>query len=221
MRAGSRFTVVLICLAAALESVSCGVPLDDHPRAIQSAVSTTTSPDLPPANGVRTFLYYIVDESLVPIPATVPDGQVSTLLSELLKPSVRSYADIQLRTAIPSGTMLLSASQKGTLLTVDLSSEFENLVGVSRQRALGQIVMSVTQVGTISQVRFKINGEDVQVTSPLRGDVSTVEACDYKSMLSTADQFTAAASDKEPLLVEVVVRTLEVRRNEIDRRCTK
>lgn len=202
---------VIITLAVAV--TACGIALDSNPRRMDLAVSTTTTTEGNEVGDQTVILYYGLDESIVPLPAQVPDDQISTLLRQLLKAPSKSTDDSVLRSSIPSGTRLRSATQRGTVLVVDLSEDFGNVVGPSRQKAIAQIVLSATQLDRIREVRFRIDGEDIQVPSPTRGDVDTVSACDFKGMLATVDQVTDAD------LGEKTVIPLVFRRDRLSRVC--
>lgn len=215
LRSSRRFAVgpaTAVTLAALVLS-SCGISMDSTPRGMELAVSTTTTIENNEVGDQTVILYYGLEESIVPVPAQVPDDQVSTLLRQLLKPPPKDDTDSQLRSSIPSGTRLRSATQRGTVLVVDLSEDFGNVVGASRQKAIAQIVMSATQLDSIREVRFRIDGEDIQIPSPTRGDVDTVSACDFKGMLATVDQVTDAD------LGEEIVIPLVFRRDRLSRVC--
>lgn len=201
-RAMTRWTVSTVATLAALVmlATSCGISLDSEPRSMDLVVSTTTTTEAAEAGDQTVILYYGLDESIVPVPAHVPDDQVSTLLRQLLKPPPKDGEDSLLRSSIPAGTRLRSATQRGTVLVVDMSEDFGNVVGASRQKAIAQIVLSATQLDRIREVRFRIDGEDIQVPSPTRGDVDTVGACDFKGMLATVDQVTDADLGEETVI---------------------
>lgn len=196
---------VAVAIAATLLVASCGISLDTTPRSMDLAVSTTTTTEPTEVGDQTAILYYGLDESIVPLPAQVPDDQISTLLRQLLKPPPKEFDDSLLRSSIPAGTRLRSATQRGTVLVVDLSEDFGNVVGPSRQKAIGQIVLSATQLDRIREVRFRIDGEDIQVPSPIRGDVDAVNACDFKGMLATVDQVTDADMG-EDIVIPLVFR---------------
>lgn len=204
---------IVTLLVPVLVLTSCGISMDPRPRSMEMAVSTTTTTEPTEIGDQTVILYYSLEESIVPVPANVPDDQISTLIRQLLKPPPKDDTDSQLRSAIPSGTRLRSATRRGTVLVVDLSEDFGNVVGASRQKAIAQIVMSATQLDSIREVRFRIDGEDIQIPSPTRGDVDTVSACDFKGMLATVDQVTDAD------LGEEIVIPLVFRRDRLGRVC--
>jgi hypothetical protein len=96
---------------------------------------------------------------------------------------------------------------------VDLSRAFEDLVGPAKQQAIGQLVLTATGFPGISDMRFLVGGEPIQVASPTRGDTATVDDCDFASLLPTE----SAAGELG--LPEQSVNLLRVRRAELTARC--
>lgn len=201
-------------LTATVVPAACGIALDKHPRAIETSVSTTTTSEAPHDGGTDAMLYFVLDEALVPAPVQVSDRDPSTMIRELLNPPPKTvHSKPPLRSAIPSGTSLGSATARGRVLIVDLSNEFGNVVGTPRQKAVAQIVLTVTEGGIFQEVRFQIEGKDIQVPSPERGDVSTANACDFAGLLATKDQAGAAK------LSQASVDPLDARRTKLEEAC--
>ena len=48
--------------------------------------------------------------------------------------------------------------------------------------------MTATEFPDVDSLRFEVNGKVLQVTSPTRGDTTTVNACDFALLLPTAEQ---------------------------------
>ena len=68
--------------------------------------------------------------------------------------------------AVPARTRLLGIGIRNGVATVDLTSEFQDGAGSqSMQMRLGQIVYTLTQFPTVLKVRFRLDGEDVNVFS--------------------------------------------------------
>jgi hypothetical protein len=97
---------------------------------------------------------------------------------------------------IPTGTRLLGTSQEGTVLNVDVSKEFDNLVGTGRSQATAQIVMTATDLPGIDQVSLSIEGQSTQVFSQVRGDTDQVGACDYVGLLPSEDTLASWPLDR-------------------------
>ena len=98
-------------------------------------------------------------------------------------------------------------------MLVDLSKEFENVVGPSRQQAIAQMVLTATEFPEVRSLRFLVDGKPVQVTSPTRGDTTTVTDCDYRSLLPTADEVAKADLDA------ATTERLNLRRESLEQRC--
>ena len=61
------------------------------------------------------------------------------------------------------------------------------MIGASRQLAIGQIVLTVTELAGITEVTFQIDGDPQRVSSPVAGDVVRVSDCDYLPLMPTAE----------------------------------
>ncbi len=132
-------------------------------------------------------LYYLREGALLPISEELPDNAPTTVLEALLQPPPQDEPVTNLATSIPVGTELLELRREGTHATVDLSAAFDNVQGLARQQAVGQIVLTLTQQLGIETVGFRVDGEDIAVASATRGDVDEVDACDYARLLSDID----------------------------------
>ncbi len=180
---------MITCLMAVMGVLAgCGINMDRSPRVVEGQLSTTTTIADQSGGGEEGILYYVAERSLVPATVMLSDRSAQTLIESLLKAPPRPLIDIGAFSSIPAGTTLIDAELTGTALTVNLSSAFDNVVGVSRQQAIAQIVLTVTQQAAVRSVEFQVNGERIQVTSPTRGDRSQVTNCDFKDLLATADQ---------------------------------
>jgi hypothetical protein len=87
-------------------------------------------------------------------------------LGELLRGPTPAETAAGLTTLIPTATRLLDVDVTDGLVTVDLSGAFDDGGGsASMLGRLAQIVFTVTQLSPGSRVRFRIDGEPVQVFS--------------------------------------------------------
>ncbi|MGZ4762232.1 MAG: GerMN domain-containing protein [Ilumatobacteraceae bacterium] len=131
--------------------------------------TTTTIPELT-STTIATedvTLYFISGGLLQPFTRALPKrpsaGQVLAALQEG-PPS--NELGVGLRSAVPSPALApLRVSEDGSgVATVDLSTNFFALVMPEDQRvAIGQIVLTLTEVGRIGQVRFTQDGRDIGV----------------------------------------------------------
>ena len=217
MRSAIRSTALRLssCAAAALLLVGCGVDLDDEPRALNLPETTTTVPPNPSTGRFATVLYYVADGQLLPVVKDLSDRSLTTVLTALLEPPSEPSAAQGLGTSIPAGTELLGFQRDRQLLAINLSESFENVVGLSRQQAIGQIVLTVTELSDIEDLQFRVEGEDITVSSPVDGDSATVDACDFQPLLATVED---AVSRLERLPV-IAISELDERHNELDESC--
>jgi hypothetical protein len=162
---------------------------------------------------VSAVLYYVREGALMPVQQELPDRSAFTVLSTLMQPPDAAATSVGLSTSIPAGTELLGTRRSNGRVTVDLSSAFDNVVGLSRQQAIGQMVMSATQASGVDTMAFEVDGRTITVSSPLRGDRTDVDECDFASLLAAPQDAIAAG------LPEQAVNQLIDRRVELEERC--
>lgn len=194
-------------LSAALVVAACGIPLDDAPRAIEVTTTTEhsgTAPESTAASGDGTVvLYYLSDNLLTAVEAEGSNRSPAQVLTSLFA-GVPAAARSEVSTQIPNGTQLLGTVITGGSLVIDVSSEFNNLVGSGRTLALAQIVMTVTELDEVRSVSMRIDGVDVPVYSPETGDTASVTDCDYRSLFPdniggiALDRLTESVPTSEP-----------------------
>jgi len=192
---------------------SCGVGVDSSPRILQPSSSTTTTVVGPAAGRVTSVLYYVRDGSLLPQISELADSGLKTVLVANLRPPQPAAEADGVLTSIPAGTRLLNLRQVGDTLTLNLSSEFNKVVGLSRQQAIGQLILTATERSEVTNLNFEINGDPIQVSTPASGDAATVTACDFAPLLATeADALSAGLSPETS-------RELDARRASLAARC--
>ena len=157
-----------LALAALLIS-SCALSTDREPRDILNDEEPTlvnTTAAATPQPGAGSTVYVLGPSgtsSQAPLVAVGRQTQVdpSALLRILFEgQTAKEQASLGVRTAIPAGSMLLSAepSPQGTL-TVDLSGEFLSNAGDVLLDAVAQVVFTASQLPGVRRVRLLVNGE--------------------------------------------------------------
>lgn len=193
MRRRGRVTIAALVATATVLATGCGVPLDNSPRAVL-ATTTTIATDGGPAAGsaevddgdITAFLFFIANNQLINLDQEITSREPADALTALFA-GVPPGASEDVLSQIPTGTRLLGVRQLGTLLVVDVSTEFDNLVGTGRSQATAQIVMTATDLEGIDQVSLRIEGQPTQVFSQIRGDTDQVGACDYLGLMPTEE----------------------------------
>ena len=175
----------LLVLACSAALGACGIATDENPRALPGNTTTTTTPQSDAAGPERGIFWFVQAEALVPVLRPVSEFTPAEFVNTLLVPPESSEGE-SLSNAIPAGTELLGTRTAGAIVEVDLSSEFEDVVGPGSSRAIGQIVMTLTGLEDVDAVRFAIEGETIDVTSldPDRGTVQVATTCDYSALLA-------------------------------------
>jgi hypothetical protein len=187
-------------------TAGCGLSVDDDPRPLELPATTTTTAATTTAAGEAqsapddsAFIYQLTEGALVAVTREVEGQNAQSLLDALLNPGDSEPAGTT--TAIPAGTSLLEVSRAGSRVTVDLSEEFDNVVGTSRQQAIGQIVMTLTGLSDVRLIAFRVEGREVSVSSPARGDRESVADCDFATLLLPESELAEKFGD-DPAVVE-------------------
>ncbi len=197
-------TAAVVALVA-----GCGIAADGTPRELAATTSTSTTV-AEQAGTAPAVLYYVQADRLVPITRALPARNAEAILDSLLQAPAPEEGS-GLSSSIPANTQLRDLERSGTLLAVDLSEEFDDVVGPSRQLAIGQMVLSETALSETTQLTFSIEGEPFKVTTS-RGDVNVVSACDYASMLADPEA-------EEAELTTGQITLLQLRRKELKEEC--
>ena len=182
----------------------------------RSGISADESPrDIPPGQQVdlgvgdsgagettglaRIFLIGRGDgPTLTPVARDVAESP-DPLLRALLAGANTDELGLQLRTAIPSGTSLLSTRLQGTTLRVDLSGELLQITGADLVDALGQIVFTSCEVPGVARVVVLVDGAAQQWPSAdgtLQSGALTVY--DYPGMVASSQPEYPAFPSPEP-----------------------
>lgn len=181
-----RVAVVAALVGSLSVSAACGVPLDSQPRTLhRSAVAQPKSE--PRSGSTSTYLYFLANGKIVAAARAVADLQPATVLTALIADLTAEETASQLVSQIPRGTSLRSATVNGSVLTVDLSTGFDDLVGTARGQAAGQIVLTATELPNIEEVSFLVDGKPSKVYSSVNGDTNRVRACDFLPLLASND----------------------------------
>jgi hypothetical protein len=135
--------LALLLVAAALLVAGCGGGDDE-------SSSTDTATTTAPTETIALRVYFLRDGRVWPVAREVEETEAvaTAALEELLAgPTAQETADLDLSTAIPSGTELDSLEITDGVATVELSAEMPDA-------ALAQVVYTLTQYPTVSSVEI-------------------------------------------------------------------
>ena len=177
-----RLAPVLVALAlgaAGLLATSCGVPIDQEPRAISPATrpvettpTTTGSPSAP-----QVQIYFVDGDRLVSrrFPA---DSLAAALGLALVSPEGNSA-----KSRIPPGTTLLSVAVADGTASIDLSDQILDIGGETQKQAFAQLAFTAFAYDDqIDSVRFLVAGKAIEAPTDAGGQAE-VTANDYEDPL--------------------------------------
>ena len=149
--------------------VGCG---SDEAVSLGKPQSTTTA-TAPKQTGTQPSklsleVWFSRDNGLVAVRRAHAPTQLvaTTAMKALLDGPTAEERSAGLTSAVPPGTRLLGIGIRDGLATVDLTSEYQSGGGaLSMQTRLGQVVYTLTQFPTVQKVRFRLDGEPVNVFS--------------------------------------------------------
>jgi spore germination protein GerM len=196
-RAAAAATLAVVLAA-------CGVQLDEGPRevAVESVPyglldpSTTTTSEPPRLPDFQETTVYLLDTNdlLRAVKRNLPgEPTVEGAVQSLLTPPSEAEGNSGLGTAIASNTVLRGPVQGPVdgVVTIDLSSEINEVAPQGVRRALAQIVYTATSVPGVTAVLFQVDGEARSVPNAAGESTSApLTREDYREFLPTATTTT-------------------------------
>lgn len=153
-------------MMAALTLAGCGISSDDAPRNVPAAeqeqLGIARDPNAGDATGTaRVYLLSpeVSGQALaLQAVARDVDETPTALLEALFAGPNASEVDDQLRTALPTGTELLSARILGGTLRIDVSEGLLQLSGQVLVAAVAQIVFTAAEIDGVRSVTISVEG---------------------------------------------------------------
>ncbi|MGK2950688.1 MAG: GerMN domain-containing protein [Acidimicrobiales bacterium] len=184
---------------ALLVAGGCGLTENDSPQAIapENLPPNLLEPDpgtsttIPEAGEtVAVTVYLLVREGdttrLSPVEREVVDPAApGELLTSLLSTPSEAELETGVSTSIPTDTVLLSTEldEDSGELVIDISDELLAIQGTELANAFAQLVYTATEVEGVRQVRFLVEGEEVQAPDAEGAPVSgAVRRADYAAL---------------------------------------
>lgn len=168
---------------------ACGIPVQAEPEIMDVELAPPAGDETPaPGDLAAVSLYLVGDNSLVHVTRDLPSPpSLTSIFQSLLGGVTNEERQANLRTAIPPGTETISITEDGSVLRVDLNSEFAAVGGEEELLAVAQIVLTATSVEGVDRVAFQLEGvpTDVPVASGALS-VDPVGAADYESLVAAS-----------------------------------
>lgn len=177
----------VVFLLVALLAAACGIPVEAEPEVVDVELAPQGESETPaPGDLAAVSIYLVRDDSLVHVTRNLPSpSSLTSIFVSLLGRVTNEERQANLRTAIPPDTETISITEDGSILRVDLNSEFAAVGGEEEILAVAQIVLTATRVEGVDKVAFQLEGvpTDVPVASGALS-VDPVGASDYESLVA-------------------------------------
>lgn len=175
MRRASRVLLSVVTVAAF--GASCGFPTEDTPTALEPQTPATIAPSTSDASAPteEVAVWFVRDSLLSPrIRDVASPADGSAVVAALAAGVTTAEAEIGYRSAIPDPNMIADAQIARGTATVQLRAEFLDIPAGDQVLAIGEVVLTLTDLRGVGRVRFEIDGAAVAV--PLPDGTSTDDA---------------------------------------------
>jgi len=182
-----RAAVVLLLVGPV---AACGVPLQDSAEPLPNgALPSTTAPATPAPTIAEVDVYFVSGRALEPVPEPIsrrtPEGIMQALAAA---PPVSRQADLRTLLIDPlTGEPLLAVVSQAAdgSVRVQRSDAFLELPATDQVLLIGQVVLSMAEVGVPSVEVVDAQGQAVPLALPDgRVNEGPVSAEDYRSLLA-------------------------------------
>jgi hypothetical protein len=170
-------------LVAALLLTGCGVRPEDRPE----PVTTAAAPSLntgngSPAAGPRLTVFFVRGAVLAPVERRTDATTTAAALDHLVEGPTRAEVRTGIRTALPPEVVGVDEVLPDGVAVVSVTRGFTGITGGNQLLAVAQIVWTLTDLPTVTTVRFVVEGAPVEV--PTDGGLAdrAVGRDDYRSV---------------------------------------
>lgn len=180
----------LLVAAVVLVLHACGVEPEAAPRDLPEDEQelNVSSPSADTAASGASRVYFIApgEERLLRAVQREATSEFD-LIEILLQGPNEEEAQAQFDTAIPATTELLGTSNLAGVLTVNLTSDIDELDTQAMMQAISQIVYTATELDDVEAVQVEIDGQRLSAPTP-DGDTTTspVQVFDYPNAVVTS-----------------------------------
>ncbi|MEO5898808.1 MAG: GerMN domain-containing protein [Ilumatobacteraceae bacterium] len=176
---------------AAVLVASCGVPTEGTPRRIaerrlpESLRPESVADSTPGPAREAVTVWLVRDGHLVAVTHEVEaPATAATTVADLAAAPTLAEQRQSLRSAIPDGQVIVSVAVSGGTATIALADSFDQILTTDQVLAIGQLVLTLTDLRGIGQVRFELDTTEIAVPLPDgRSTDGAVSADDYRSLI--------------------------------------
>jgi hypothetical protein len=188
VNAGRR-RLLAAALVTAVAGLACSLPHDTEPRALAAddvpfslLASSTTAPPPEPQGTVDRTLFFVKEGKLTRVTEALPSGTANYVIAALLLGPAQDSPE-GIGTAIPLETKLITTvPTTDNVLIIDLSRDILAVEATEQKIAFAQLVYTAYALREIAGVRFRVEGEDLQVTTDSGSSNGPVVPNDFASL---------------------------------------
>ncbi|MGY1669129.1 GerMN domain-containing protein [Geodermatophilus sp. SYSU D00710] len=179
--AGALRTVALLVAASLV--VGCGVRPQDAPETVSPAAAPSPTPPGDTATtGPQLTVFLVRGADLVPVQRRTDAATVQAALEQLVEGPSRAEAGTGIRTALPPEVVGVEEVGVGGIVTVAVTRGFTGITGGNQLLAVAQVVWTLSDLPTISGVRFVVDGTPVEVPTDVGLSDRPVNRDDYRTV---------------------------------------
>lgn len=173
----------LALLVVALLVTGCGV----RPQDRWQPVTTAAAPSSEMGNGAqstgpRVTVFLVRDADLAPVERRTNARTTAAALELLVEGPTRAEAAGGIRTALAPEVVGVDQELPAGVTTVSVTRGFTALTGGNQLLAVAQIVWTLTDLPTVTAVRFAVDGAPVEVPTDAGLTDRPVNRDDYRSV---------------------------------------
>lgn len=187
----------LVLLLATLLLTACGVRPQDRPEPVTTAAAPSSNTgNSSTAAGPRLIIFFVRDAELAQVERRTHAATTAAALEQLVEGPTRAEVGAGLRTALPPEVVGVDEMLPGGLTTVSVTRGFTGITGGDQLLAVAQIVWTLTDLPTVTAVRFAVDGTPVEVPTDAGLSNRPVDRGEYESV--SPPEPTPAPDDVSP-----------------------
>ncbi|WP_104523429.1 GerMN domain-containing protein [Blastococcus atacamensis] len=172
----------LLALSAAVTG-GCGVPAQDRPETVPTAAGPAFEPSTgTSSSGPGLTVYFVRGAELAPTERRTPAPTAGVALDLLLEGPTRIEAADGVRTALAPEVVGAEEDSPDGTATVSLARGFTGLTGGNQLLAVAQVVWTLTELPSVTDVRFTVEGSPIEVPTDSGLTARPVDREDYASV---------------------------------------
>lgn len=183
MRSPAGAVCALTLLVTALLATGCGVRPQDRPEPVTTAAARSSdTANGSTGAGPRLAIFFVRGAELAPVERRTNAATTAAALEQLMEGPTRAEVDTGIRTALAPEVVGVDEVLPGGLTTVSVTRGFTGISGGNQLLAVAQVVWTLTDLPTVTTIRFVVEGAPVEVPTDAGLTDRPVGRDDYRSV---------------------------------------